>query len=300
MVINPPAPPRSNKPIPALQLAPSQPWGHRLASLLTVLAADSLDTFGRVIYGQMILSGVTGMPDTPQGKPAHDLIQAVELRGPGALPGGYGKPFASRVFKILLSRFSDPEIAEEAMSGVLLQAARHKLQIHNGSDLRGAEAYVITIALNQARDIVRARARRREDSLVRERDDQQTVDLEDPAAFHDLDTLLPPSELRSILQQLGRVHPRAPEWLRARLDGDSGIEIAQEWGTTPSYISKWQRTYVPEIKRLVEHHLRQGRIRVRYSYDFRDGLMSYDFHPLEPLGVRVARLQKRLQESCRA
>lgn len=246
----------------------SLPWGYRIAGLFVVLAGDALDAFGRVAYAEMIRSVVRGMPDTPSGKPAFDLVQDVERRGADALPPDYGKPFATRVYKILLSKFSDPEVAEDAMSQVLLQVARRKLHIQNGSSLHEAESYIITVALNAARDILRARGRRREESLVRERDDEQaTIDVEDPEAFAQLDKLLPASELRVVLRDLGEVHPRAPEWLQARLQGDSGQEIATDWGTTPSYVSKWQRQYVPAIRRVVEHHLRQAR--ARYSYDRR-------------------------------
>lgn len=248
----------------------SLPWGYHVAGLLLVLAGDSLDAFGRVVYATMIEAAVRGMPDSPGGKPAYDYIQDVHQRGPDALPSGFGKPFATRVFKILLSKFSDAEVAEEAMSQVLLQAARGKLHIKNGADLRDAESYVITVALNAARDILRARGRRREQPLVRERDDDQTtMDVEDPQAFERLDKLLPPSELQSVLKALGEVHPRAPEWLRARLDGDSGQEIAEQWGTSPSWVSKWQKLYLPKVKAIVEHHLREAAN--RYSYDRRAG-----------------------------
>ena len=244
----------------------SLPWGYRLAGVLLVLAGDALDAFGRAVYSECIRAVVRGMPDIPSGKPALDLVQDVERRGPDALPVGYGRPFAARVYKILIAKFADPEVAQEAMSHVLLQIARHKIHIANGASLQEAEALVITVALNAARDLLRARKRRQERSLVRDEDDAQTtLDVEDPAAFERLDQLLPAAELRSVLRELGEIHPRAPEWLRARLDGDSGQEIAAEWGTSPSYVSKWQSTYVPQIKKVVEHHLRQA----RYSYDRR-------------------------------
>jgi DNA-directed RNA polymerase specialized sigma24 family protein len=247
----------------------SLPWGYRIGGVLLVLAGDGLDAFGRMAYSEFIRAVVRGMPDTPSGKPAFDFIQDVERKGPDALPVGYGKPFASRVYKILMSKFGDPEIAEESMSQVLLQIARHKIHIRNGSSLQEAEALLIVVALNAARDGLRARGRRREQSLVRDDESAQTtVDVEDPEAFEQLDKLLPASELNAVLRELAEVHPRAPDWLRARLQGDSGQEIANDWGTTPSYVSKWQRTFVPQIKRLVDHHLRQART---YSYDCRAG-----------------------------
>jgi DNA-directed RNA polymerase specialized sigma24 family protein len=241
------------------RLFASFPWGYRIASVLTVLAADGLDAFGRTTYAEFIRAVVRGMPDTASGRPAFDLIQDVERRGPASLPPGYGKPFASRLYRILLTKFSEPDVAEEAMSQALLQIARGKVHVRNGVSLGEAESLVITIALNAARDIMRARGRRREDPLVREHDDEQaTIDVEDPEAFTTLDKLLPASELKAVLRQLGQVHPRAPEWLQARLDGDSGQDIAADWGVTPSYVSKWQRIHLPEIKRVVEYHLRQA------------------------------------------
>jgi DNA-directed RNA polymerase specialized sigma24 family protein len=235
----------------------SLPWGYRLASLLLVLAGDALDAFGRSTYAEFIRAVVRGMPDTPSGKPAFDLIQDVERRGPDAVPVGYGRLFAARVYKILISKFADPEIAEEAMSQVLLQVARRKVHVANGATLQEAEALIITIALNAARDLLRSRRRRQERSLVRDDEDSQAVvEVEDPGAFERLDKLLPVSELRAVLRELEGIHPRAPEWLRARLNGDSGTEIAENWGTSPSYVSKWQSAYVPAIKKVVENRLR--------------------------------------------
>ena len=41
----------------------SLPWGFRIARLFEVLAADSLDAFGRVVTAQMVLAVVRGIPD---------------------------------------------------------------------------------------------------------------------------------------------------------------------------------------------------------------------------------------------
>lgn len=243
----------------------SLPRGYRIAGLLAVLSADALSAFGRVVYGEFVLAAVRGLPDTAEGKPALDLVREVTTRGPQALPNGYGRPFAARVFKILLSKFGDSEIAEESMSFVLLQIARRKIHVANGSTLQVAEALIITVALNAARSLLRQRGRQRERSLVRE--DEQPFDVEDPHAFEHLDRLLPTKELMAVLQELEQVHPRAPEWLRARLQGDSGAEIAEDWGTSPSYVSRWQSQYLDRIKQVVTNHLRTASW--VYSYDRR-------------------------------
>lgn len=46
----------------------SLPWGYRIAELFTVLAGDSLEAFGRVIYAEFIKSVVRGMPDVAPGR----------------------------------------------------------------------------------------------------------------------------------------------------------------------------------------------------------------------------------------
>jgi len=248
----------------------AMPWGYRVAGLLTILAADALDAFGRTMSAEMVMSVVRGMPEIG-GKPAMDWIQDVHRKGADVLPTGTGREFAARVYKILLTKFGDPEIAEEAMSAVLLASARKKIHIANGVSMHEAGSYIITACLNAARDLLRARGRRREDSLVRDRDEDsgQNDEVEDPRAFERLDEALPASELRKILTELGDVHPRAPEWLKARLDGQSGQEISEAWQTTPSYVSKWQRTYLPQIKKVVEHHLREASGACQSVYDYR-------------------------------
>ncbi len=247
----------------------SMPCGYRVASLLVHLASDSLDAFGRVSYALMIEAVVRGMPDSPNGKPATDYVQDVHQRGPDALPSGYGRPFAARVYRILLAKFGAPEVAEEAMSKVMVQAARGKLHVANGSGLHAAEAYLITSAMNAARDILRSQGRRREESLTQHRDDDDVVvDVEDPEAFVELERALSPGDIKKLLGDLEQVHPRARSFAEALLEGDSKADIAEAWSVTPSYVSKWLRQYGSEIKQVIEHHLRQAR--GLYSYDRRD------------------------------
>jgi len=250
----------------------SMPWGYRVAGLFVRLAADSIDTFGRVICAEFIKAVVRGMPDAPGGKPAFDLIQDVFRRGADALPPGYGRSFASRVYKILLSKFSDPELAEEAMSRVMLQAARGKVHIANGSDLHSAEAYVITACMNAARDILRSKGRRREVPLVRERDDDdREVDIADPETFRDLDKTISPREMERLLDAVEEVHPRAREYVEAVLRGDSQAEWARELGVTDAAVSKFVRKIRPTLQQALREHLRSGSVAARhsaYSYDY--------------------------------
>lgn len=236
----------------------SLPWGYRLAGLLLVLSGDSLEAFGRVIAGEMILAAVRGIADIG-GKPAFDWIQEVQKKSADVLPPGTGRQFAAKVYKILLTRFGSPDVAQEAMSNVLLQVARHNLHIKNGASIHDAESYVITIALNAARDILRSQGRRRENALTRDRDDEQVaIDLEDPESFRNLDKAITSEQMRKMLRDLEAVHPRAPEYVRALLDGDSATEIAADWQVTPSYVSKFKRLVGPEILRFVENRMRSA------------------------------------------
>jgi DNA-directed RNA polymerase specialized sigma24 family protein len=236
----------------------SLPWGYRIAGLLVVLSGDSLDAFGKVIAGEMILAVVRGMPDVG-GRPAFDWIREVQTEGAEVLPPGTGRQFAAKVYKVLLTRFGSPDVAQEAMSNVLLQVARHKLHIKNGASVHEAESYVITIALNAARDILRAQGRRRENPLVRDRDDDEvTIDVEDPESFRNLDQAITRDQMGRMLRDLEEVHPRAPDYVRALLDGDSATEIAEDWRVTPSYVSKFKRLVGPEIRRFVQERFRSA------------------------------------------
>jgi len=247
----------------------SLPWGFRIARLFEVLAADSLDAFGRVITAQMILAVVRGIPDIG-GKPASDWIQEVYRRGADAIPSGTGRHFAGRVYKILLSKFNDPEVAEEAMSKVMLQAARGKINLHNGSDIHDAESFIITIALNGARDLLRAKGRRREDPLVRDRDDEpREIDITDPEAFRDLDKSIAPTDMNRILQDAARVSPRAREYLESVLRGESQTEWARELGVTDAAVSKFIRKVRPKLQEVLRDHFRAASRTPPFNYDFR-------------------------------
>ncbi len=247
----------------------SMPWGYRIAALLVRLAGDSLDAFGRVVSAEMILAAVRGMPDIG-GKPAIDWIQDVHRKGADVLPFGTGRPFAAKVFKIVLAKFGDPEVAEEAMSHLMLQAARDKLHIANGSDLHSAESYLITSCLNAARDVLRGKQRRREVPLVRERDDDREIDIADPETFRDLDKSISPTDMDRILDAVEEVHPRARDYLESVLRGDSQAEWARELGVTDAAISKFVRKIRPTLQQALREHLRSAAMGVRrLAYNYR-------------------------------
>lgn len=247
----------------------SFPWGYRVAALLTVLAADSLDAFGRTMYAEFIKSVVRGMPDAPGGKQAFDLVQDVQLRGADVLPVGYGKQFAARVYKILLVKFGDAEVVEDAMSEVMTKAVRGKVHVANGSDLHHAESYVITSCLNAARDVLRSKSRRREVPLVDERDDR-VPDIADPDTFRDLDKSVTPRDMERLLDSVGAVNPKARDYLEAVLRGDSQAEWARDLGVTDAAVSKFIRKVRPTLQQKLREHLRSATLMAsRSAYDYR-------------------------------
>jgi DNA-directed RNA polymerase specialized sigma24 family protein len=242
----------------------SFPWGFKVAGLLLVLAADSLDAFGRVLTAQCILAVVRGLPDVG-GKPASDWIQEVHKKGPSVLPPGTGREFANRVFRILLAKLSDPEIAQEAMSAVMLRIARGKFHIANGVSIHEAQSYTITAALNAARDVLRARGRRRESPMTTD-DDGQQIDIADPEAFRDLEKSITEKDMTQILGEAERVSPRAREYLEAILRGDSQSDWARDLGVTDAAVSKFVRKIRPTLKKVLENHLRSASTFGCYDY----------------------------------
>jgi len=248
----------------------SMPWGYRVAELLVHVAGDSLDAFGRTMYAEFIKSVVRGMPDAPGGKQAFDLVQDVQRHGPDALPAGYGKQFAARVYKVLLVKFGDAEVVEDAMSEVMTKAVRGKVHVANGSSLHEAGAYVITACLNAARDIIRSKGRRREVPLVRDQDDDRVPDIADPDTFRDLDKTITPKEMERLLDSVAEVHPRARDYLEAVLRGDSQAEWARDLGVTDAAVSKFIRKVRPTLKQVLREHLRSATLMaLRSAYDYR-------------------------------
>lgn len=247
------------------QIYASMPWGYRVAHLFTVLGADGASTAGRSAYALFIAAAVRGMPSI-NGRDALDLVR--DIRGPedaDRLPPDYGAQFGRRLYRVLLARFG-PEIAEDAIAETLMKIARGKVHVRTGANLSEAEALVVTVGLNNARDLARKQGRARAVSDVDE--EGRTLDVEDPEAFAKLERALSPRDMQRILQDLEDVHPRARSFAEAVLEGDSKADVAEAWSVTPSYVSKWLKQYGGAIRKVIEYRLREARC--RYSYDRRD------------------------------
>lgn len=239
------------------QLYASLPWGYRVAGLMLYLASSLTDSLGKVIYFELIKSGVTNMPDV-NGAPAHEFVDKYP-RNPERLPAGYGRKFADRIYATLLGKARNPNTVEEAISDYLVTLSRKGIPVPEGSTLAQAEGYVMRSVLNSLKDYLkgsRGPDMRGGPSL----DEEEVAEhiLTDPQAFKNLDDMLPQSELRRLMRELEHINPRAPSWLEAQLEGLSNVELAAEWGVGKSAISEWERTNLPKIKKMVLDHIREA------------------------------------------
>lgn len=230
----------------------SLPWGYRLAGVMLHIASILNDLFGRAVYQEFIRLGVVGMPPLNGEVPSRDLKR---------VPAGYGKKFADRLYALLLTKSRNPDIAEDVMSEVLKKLGEGKLTIREGAVLREAEQYVTQTAMNILKTLWRTKSRHPEESFPSADPDAEEgpqVNFEDPNSFRHLDKLLPKADLGRLMHDLERVHDRAPSWLEAKLDGLTGVEIAQEWGVGKSAITAWEQKNVPEIKRVLTRYIQDA------------------------------------------
>jgi RNA polymerase sigma factor (sigma-70 family) len=236
----------------------SLPWGFRLAHLLTKIAVNTQEAFGRFVFAEFLKAGVEGLPDI-DGQPALSL--RAKIQGPKAadkLPRGYGRAFGTKVWMVALSKYRDPEIVEDAISRVMVKLVTGDAKVREGSHIKVAESFIITAVINAATDVLRKK-KWETPSLVR-RDEESgaytEIDITDPGAFHELEQALPRSEMVKIMRDLKQVHDRAPAWVEAQLDGLSNLEIAAEWGISPAAASQWAKRYIPEIEAVFQKYLR--------------------------------------------
>jgi len=232
----------------------SLPWGYRVAHLILRVASGYIDVFGRVVLAEFIKSGVEGLPPI-NGEPAlayQDKVQGP--RGPDRLPKGSGKAFGQKVYATLMAKVRNVEVVEEALSRVMLDFARGKVRIEQGSPLPKAEAFIFHLVKNAVVDLSREqRSRPQGDMLLDE--DGGTIDFEDPNTFRHFDQMLPRSEMSSFLRELEKVHPKAVPWLEAKLEGLSSREIADEWGVSPPRVNQIENAFMPKLRALLQEYI---------------------------------------------
>ncbi len=230
----------------------SLPWGYRVAGVLLHIASSLTDIFGRAIYQEFIRSGVVDMPPINGATPGRDLTK---------VPPGYGKSFGDRLYASLLSKSRNPDVVEDVLSTLMTNIAAGKMKIREGSSLREAESYATQAALYLLKAVWRKDKNRHEESLPpsnSEVEDDVQINLADPNSFRHLDKLIPKSEISRLMRELERINERAPSWLEAKLDGLTGVEIAQEWGVGKSRVTGWEQDYVPAIKRVLTRYVQDA------------------------------------------
>jgi hypothetical protein len=240
----------------ARRLYASLPWGLRVADLFLRLAADSTEAFGRMIFAEFLLRGVTEMPDPgPRWNPKSS-------KPADTLPRGYGQDFASRVYKTLIGKFRDPELAENAMVEFMI---RFTLQggskgLRDKCPLKEAQGYVMTGVVRQGINVVndKTKQRHREKSITQEDADgeETNLDISDPHAFEDIAELIPEHQLKSLLRELSqKVHPDAGLYVKYLTEGYNEKEIVGDpahglQGKLPNYSSSpqnWNQKVKPKI-----------------------------------------------------
>lgn len=205
-----------------IRLYSSLPWGYRLAELFTRLAVDTIESFGRTIMAEFLLRGVTGMPD-----PGHRWNP--KSSDPAkTLPSGYGREFASRVYKTLIAKFRDPDVVDNAMMDFVIRftlqgGSKHMLP---NTDFKTAMGYVMTGVVNQGKNIVKDNAKRRQNEKpLTDEEDGSSIDVDDPNAFRDLLRLIPSSELSRMKSELAGVISWAPYYVSLVMQGYDDAEI---------------------------------------------------------------------------
>lgn len=237
----------------------SLPWGYRVAGLFLKLAYGAQETFGRFVYAKFIQAGVAGMPDI-NGQPALSLRDKVQgPRADAKLPSGYGRKFGEKAWAVCLKKLKSPELVEEAVAAVTMKLVSGQMRIQEGVDLQKAEAFVMVALINAGTDALR-RLKARPNEYVDLVDDESgaSLDITDPNAFKRIEDVFGPSDLRKIMQDVSRVNERAPSWIEAQLEGLSNVELAEQWGVSPAYVTKWTGQYLDKIKDVVYKHLRDA------------------------------------------
>jgi RNA polymerase sigma factor (sigma-70 family) len=235
----------------------SFPWGFRVANLLLKVASSYIETVGRVVLAEFIKAGVTGLPEIA-GSPAAAFVEKVQgPRGPDRLPKGVGLEFGKKIYATLMAKSRSVDVTEEALSRLMLNIARGKVTVRPGVPVHEAEAFMMHAAKNLLIDIYREKASRpRGDSMTMDDEDEGAmIDLADPNSFRHLDEMIPRSEMANLMRDLEKIHPKAPSWFEAQLEGLTGRELAEEWGVSPPRVHQLEQTFLPKVKQVLREYI---------------------------------------------
>jgi hypothetical protein len=211
----------------------SLPFWVRFAHVYTTIVADVgwLADLGRHMGAEMLLAGVTDMPDPgPKWDPSKG-INAWKT-----LPAGYMGSFVHGIYAMLIKQFHNPDIAENAIIEYLAKLGRlYKLK---AVPRETAESYIRSGIVLHGKQLLRTKLRHDRPGQTEHLEDvgeeakQMSRDLEDPSALGEFKHILfdrEPTEGKKIwndLMQLAhKVHEDLPLYLELRMKGQSNDEI---------------------------------------------------------------------------
>lgn len=209
----------------ARQIFASLPLAERFAEVYSAIADESgyLHNWGKAIGAEFLLAGVEGMPDPgPRWNPKAPHPELT-------LPNGYMAPLMSQVFRLILKKYKDPGLVEEAIDTYIAKMHTGKVKIDK-VPLNSAESYVKQGFLYEAsaiaRKVLRERARTESLEQIDEGGESVTREIEDPASLGEFERLLSHRMLNEWMQYLARkIHPDMPLYLQLRMDGYSNEQI---------------------------------------------------------------------------
>ena len=205
-------------------------FSERMSRLFVRLSLDTVETLGKAVGAEFLLRGVTGMPDPgPRWRP--------ESRNPAlTLPAGYMRGFAAKLYGLMMKKFRDPSLVDDAIMTYLARVTTSG-EI-KPMPLSAAESYVQAGVVKEALNLIRAqRTRMRdvrlEESLAPGVDGERGLadTLEDPRALRDMQHELSPRVWRQWMDYLAKhLHPDIPLYIGYSMEGWTDGEIVGKPG----------------------------------------------------------------------
>ena len=202
----------------------SLPFVDRLADLLTKLAVSTVETLGRAIGAEFLERGVSDMPDPgPRWSPT--------ARNPAlTLPADYMRDFASKLYGVMIRKFHDVELVDDAVQSYLTKVLTREMI--KPVPRRAAESYVIDGVIKMALDILRHRGRKERpgqtDPLDAPEVEGRTLQekLEDPWALRNMEHKLSPRLWQRWMMFLAaHLHEDIPTFIGLHMQGYDNDEI---------------------------------------------------------------------------
>jgi len=246
------------------QIYASLPFTVRLSHLWLKLAYSDAELLGSLAYATFLGWGIQGMPDI-KNMPALEFAKAQGIKGPrniNKLPKGTGADFGRKAIGVALQKLPRELKGAGAMDDIvgtvaekLIKGTYSKSGAPIGGNLGQAQAFIIMMLKNEARDFVRYWVRHRTAPMQDE--EGKTLDFSSPDEFLEVARELTPSEIKRMfaeISQIGR-DTRGAEFIKMRLEGYSQTEIAKELGVSVPAVSQWLKRNKSQIRDIIQNYL---------------------------------------------